>query len=91
MFGFVMSVGHSAVSEAPRVPFFGFRGIVAKSESVYWVTVAAEMDMYPRYVSWVFVGPSVARANKVGKLRVGVGWSSDSNVCRCGCSDCRQS
>jgi len=36
-------------------PFFGFRGIVSRSGSVYNVTVAAEMDMYPKYVPWVFV------------------------------------
>jgi hypothetical protein len=46
-----------------EAPFFGFRGIVARSGSLYRVTVAAEMDMYPRYVPWVFVDPPVAGAN----------------------------
>ena len=47
-----------------EAPFFGFRGVVARSGSEFRVTVAAEMDMYPNYVPWVFVTPPVAGANR---------------------------
>ena len=59
-------------------PFFGFRGVVSRSGCVYHVTVAAEMDMYPKYVPWVFVTPTILGAREDGKLCLDVGWSSDS-------------
>jgi hypothetical protein len=52
-------------------PFFGFRGIVARAGSEYHVSVAAEMDMYPTYVPWVFVTPPVAGARQDGNPRLG--------------------
>jgi hypothetical protein len=59
-------------------PFFGFRGIVARSGCEYRVTVAAEMDMYPKYVPWAFIEPNVEGANADGRLCVDVGWRRDS-------------
>ena len=59
-------------------PFFGFRGIVARSGREYRVTVAAEMDMYPKYVPWVFVTPTILGARDDGKLCLDVSWSSGS-------------
>jgi hypothetical protein len=59
-------------------PFFGFRGIVSRSGCTYRVTVAAEMDMYPRYVPWVFVTPPIAGATADVKLCLDVGWHRDS-------------
>lgn len=59
-------------------PFLGFRGIVARSGSEYHVTVAAETDMYPNYVPWVFVTPTIPGAREDGELCVDVGWTSDS-------------
>jgi hypothetical protein len=57
-------------------PFFGFRGIVARSGSEYHVTVAAEMDMYPRFQPWVFVTPLIPESGvKMRNFRVGAGWS----------------
>ena len=44
----------------------------------YRVTVAAEMDMFPKYVPWVFIEPHVEGANANGKLAVAVDWSPDS-------------
>ena len=58
--------------------FFGFRGIVARSGREYRVTVAAEMDMYPKYVPWVFVTPTILGARDDGKLCLDVSWSSGS-------------
>jgi len=43
-------------------PFFGFRGIVSRLGRAYHVTVAAEMDMYPRFQPWVFVTPTIPGA-----------------------------
>ena len=42
------------------------------------MTVAAEMDMYPRYVPWVFVAPPIAGATADEKLCLDVGWHRDS-------------
>jgi hypothetical protein len=61
-----------------EAPFFGFRGIVARFGCEYRVTVAAEMDMYPKYAPWVFVTPTILGAREDGKLCVDVGWSPDS-------------
>lgn len=61
-----------------EAPFFGFRGIVSRAGCEYRVTVAAEMDMYPKYVPWVFVTPTILGAREDGKLCVDVGWSSDA-------------
>jgi hypothetical protein len=61
-----------------EVPFLRFRGIVSRSGSVYSVTVAAEMDLYPKYVPWVFVTPTIPGAREDGKLCVDVGWRRDS-------------
>jgi hypothetical protein len=51
---------------------------VARSGSEYRVTVAAEMDMYPKYMPWVFVTPTILGAREDGKLCLEVGWSPDS-------------
>jgi hypothetical protein len=40
-----------------EAPFLGFRGIVARAGSEYHVTVAAEMDMYPKYQPWACNDP----------------------------------
>ena len=61
-----------------EAPFFGFRGIVSRSGCAYRVTVAAEMDMYPKDVLWVFVTPPIAGATADGKLCLDVGWHCDS-------------
>ena len=58
-----------------EVPFFGFRGVVARSGSEYHVMVAAEMDMYPKYQPWVFVTPTILGAREDGKLCVDVPWN----------------
>jgi hypothetical protein len=50
-----------------EAPFFGFRGIVARSGSEYRVTVAAEMDMYPKYQPWVYVTPTIAERIASGR------------------------
>src|SRR5712691_491848 len=42
------------------------RGIVSRSGSAYHVTVAAEMDMYPKLPPWVFVSPAIAGAREMG-------------------------
>ena len=60
-----------------EAPFFGFRGIVPRAGCEYGVTVAAEMDVYPKCVPWVFVIPPVAGATAVGKLGLDVGWHRD--------------
>jgi len=61
-----------------EAPFFGFRGIVARSGVEYRVSVAAEMDMYPKYQPWVFVTPTIHGAREDGKLSLDVSWSLDS-------------
>jgi hypothetical protein len=61
-----------------EMPFLGFRGIVSRSGSVFNITVAAEMDMYPKYVPWVFVTPTILGAREDGKLCVDVSWQRDS-------------
>lgn len=61
-----------------EAPFFGFRGIVARSGSEYRVSVAAEMDMYPRFQPWVFVEPHITGANERGKLSLDIGWRRES-------------
>jgi len=58
-----------------EVPFFGFRGVVARSGSEYHVTVAAEMDRYPKYQPWVFFTPTILGAGEDGKLCVDVSWN----------------
>jgi hypothetical protein len=55
---------------ALRAPFFVFRGIVSRSASIYNITVAAEMDMYPKYVPWVFVTPTILGAREDGKFAI---------------------
>ena len=62
-----------------EAPFFGFRGIVARAGCEYRVTVAAEMDMYPKYQPWVFVTPPIAGANADGKLSLDVSWSPETS------------
>jgi len=60
-----------------EAPFLGFRGIVARSGSEYRVTVAAEMDMYPKYQPWVFLRPTILGAREVVKLRIDVSWQRE--------------
>lgn len=44
------------------------------------MTVAAEMDMYPKYVPWVYVTPTIAGANAEGKLCVDVSWQPETST-----------
>jgi hypothetical protein len=53
-----------------EAPFFGFRGIVARSGCEYRVTVAAEMDMYPKYAPWAYITPTILGSRQDGKLWV---------------------
>jgi hypothetical protein len=62
------------------MPFFGFRGVVARSGVEYHVSVAAEMDMYPKYKPWVYVTPTIADANADGKLSVIVSWNPSTSM-----------
>jgi hypothetical protein len=62
-----------------EAPFFGFRGIVARSGVKYHVSVAAGMDMYPKYQPWVFVTPIILGAREDGKLSVDVSWSPETS------------
>src|ERR1700674_5214854 len=62
-----------------ELPFFGFRGIVARAGSEYRVTVAAEMDMYPKYQPWVVVTPTILGAREDGKLSLDVSWSPEGS------------
>lgn len=62
-----------------EAPFFGFRGIVARSGVEYRVSVAAEMDMYPKYEPWVFVTPTILGAREDGKLVLDVSWSRETS------------
>jgi hypothetical protein len=50
-----------------EAPLFGFRGIAARFGSEYRVTVAAEMDMYPKYQSWEYVTPTIAERIASGR------------------------
>lgn len=59
-------------------PFLGFRGIVSRAGCECRVTVAAEMDMYPKYPPWVFVTPTILGAREDGKLSLNVSWSPET-------------
>jgi hypothetical protein len=48
---------------------------VSRAGCEYRVTVAAEMDVYPRFQPWVFVTPTIVGAREDGKLCVNVAWS----------------
>jgi hypothetical protein len=65
-------------------PFLGFRGVVARAGCEYYVTVAAEMDFYPKYLPWAFVTPSNAGAHEDGKLLIDMPWDWGS-ILLCGC------
>ena len=41
------------------------------------MTVAAEMDFYPKHQPWVFVTPKILGARENGKLSVDVAWSAE--------------
>ena len=60
-------------------PFLGFRGVVARSGCEYQVTVAAEMDFYPRYLPWAFVTPSIVGAREDGKLFIDLPWDWEAS------------
>jgi hypothetical protein len=60
-------------------PFLGFRGVVARAGCEYRVTVAAEMDMYPKYVPWIFVEPHLAGAREDGKLSINLPWDREAS------------
>ncbi len=62
-----------------QAPFFGFRGIVARSGAQYNVTVAAEMDVYPKRRPWSFLTPAILGARENGKLCVDLAWSLESS------------
>ncbi len=64
-------------SESTGMPHMGFRGIVSRAGCEYRVTVAAEMDFYPKHQPWVFVTPTILGARENGKLSVDVVWSSE--------------
>lgn len=59
-------------------PFLGFRGIVARAGFEYKVTVAAEMEFYPKVHPWVFVTPVISASNANGNLCLDVGWNPQS-------------
>jgi hypothetical protein len=40
--------------------------VVAQCDSEYRVSVAAEMDMYPKFAPWVFVEPRLAERRRMG-------------------------
>jgi len=63
-----------------ETPFFGFRGLVSRAGCEYGVTVAAEIDMYPKYQPWVFVTPAVAGANADGKLCLDLPWNPGTSL-----------
>jgi hypothetical protein len=50
------------------------RVIVGRSGVEYRVSVAAEMDMYPKYQPWVFVTPTILGAREDGELVLDIGW-----------------
>jgi hypothetical protein len=54
------------------------RAIVGRSGLEYRVSVAAEMDMYPKYQPWVFVTPTILGAREDGKLVLDIGWHRES-------------
>jgi hypothetical protein len=60
-------------------PFFGFRGVVARCGSEYRVSVAAEMDMYPKLAPWVYVQPRLAGAKEIGKLSLNLHWDAGAS------------
>ncbi len=62
-----------------EAPFFGFRGIVSRAGCEYRVSVAAEMDMYPRYQPWVFVTPTILGAREDGKISLDGSWSRETS------------
>jgi hypothetical protein len=62
-----------------EAPFFGFRGIVSRAGCEYRVSVAAEMDMYPKYQPWVFVTPTILGAREDGKICIDVTWSTQTS------------
>ena len=62
-----------------KAPFFGFRGIVARSGAEYRVTVAAEMDFYPKHQPWVFLTPTILGACESGKLCVDASWDAQTS------------
>jgi hypothetical protein len=64
--------------------FLGFRGVVARARYEYRVTVAAEMDLYPKYLPWAFVTPSIAGAREDGKLSLDLPWDREASLL-CGC------
>jgi hypothetical protein len=62
-----------------EAPFFGFRGIVSRAGCEYSVTVAAEMDFYPKHRPWVFVTPKILGARENGKLSVDIRWNPQTS------------
>ena len=47
---------------------------MARSGAEYRVLVAAAMDVYPRYLPWAFVTPSIVGAREDGKLSIDLAW-----------------
>ena len=45
----------------------------------YRVSLAAEMDMYPKCQPWVFVDPRITAANERGKLCVNLSWQPETS------------
>jgi hypothetical protein len=62
-----------------EAPFFGFRGIVSRAGCEYLLSVAAEMDMYPKYQPWVFVTPTILGAREDGKISLDGSWSRETS------------
>lgn len=48
--------------------------MVSRAGCEYRVTVAAEMDLYPKHQPWVFVTPTILGARENGKLLVDTPW-----------------
>ncbi|MBZ5688040.1 MAG: hypothetical protein LAP86_23750 [Acidobacteriia bacterium] len=53
------------------------RGVVSRAGTLYRVTVAAEMDMYPTPAPWVWVTPTLPGARDGGKVRIDEPWGVD--------------
>jgi hypothetical protein len=43
------------------------------------VTVAAEMDMYPKYLPWVFITPTILGAREDGRISLDGSWSRETS------------
>jgi hypothetical protein len=51
----------------------------AEGGTLYRVTVAAEIDMYPTLAPWVFVTPTLRGAREDGKVRIEEPWQPETS------------